>query len=82
MPSGPQPTGSYQMQTRLPAANEKGGLVRLSFFQDEQGQDLVEYALILAFVALAGAAAYIGMSASTNGLWSVVNSRMASANAS
>ena len=69
------------MQTRLPA-NERGGFVRLSFFKDERGQDLVEYALILAFVALAGAAAYIGMSASTNGLWSVVNSRMASANAS
>jgi Flp pilus assembly pilin Flp len=67
------------MQTRFPA-NERGGFFRPSFFKDERGQDLVEYSLILAFVALAGAAAYIGMSASTNGLWTVVNSRLASAN--
>jgi Flp pilus assembly pilin Flp len=53
-----------------------------SFFRDETGQDIVEYSLILAFIALAGAAAYIGMSASTQGLWSVVNSRLASANQS
>ncbi|MBZ5603575.1 MAG: Flp family type IVb pilin [Acidobacteriia bacterium] len=50
------------------------------FLVDERGQDLVEYSLILAFIALAGAAAYLGMAASTQGLWSVVNSRLASAN--
>jgi Flp pilus assembly pilin Flp len=40
----------------------------------------VEYTLLLAFVALAGAAAYIGMSRSTNTLWGVMNSRLAAAN--
>jgi Flp pilus assembly pilin Flp len=47
---------------------------------DEAGQDLVEYTLLLAAIALAGAAAYIGMGGSTNVIWSVMNSRLASAN--
>lgn len=45
-----------------------------------RGQDVVEYSLILAFVCLAGAAAYLGMGQSTNDIWTVMNSRLASAN--
>jgi len=47
---------------------------------DEQGQDLIEYSLLLAFVCLSGAAAFIGMGQTTSGLWSIVNSRLAAAN--
>jgi Flp pilus assembly pilin Flp len=47
---------------------------------EEAGQDLIEYTLLLAFIALAGAAVYIGLGSSTNVIWSVVNSRLASAN--
>jgi Flp pilus assembly pilin Flp len=54
----------------------------VAVWADESGQDIVEYSLILAFIALSGAAAYLGMSASTQGLWSIVNSRLASANQS
>ena len=50
------------------------------FLTDETGQDLVEYSLLLAFIALAGAAAFIGMSSSVNSIWSVANSRLAAAN--
>ena len=50
------------------------------FWKDQQGQDLVEYSLLLAFVCLAGAAAIIGMGGTISGLWTVVNSRLASAN--
>jgi Flp pilus assembly pilin Flp len=50
------------------------------FWRDESGQDLIEYCLLLAFIALAGAAAFIGMGQSTNTLWSIVNSRLAAAN--
>lgn len=50
------------------------------FLSDETGQDLVEYALLLAFVALAGAATFIGMSGNTNSIWSVANNRLAAAN--
>jgi Flp pilus assembly pilin Flp len=50
------------------------------FLRDQQGQDLVEYSLLLAFVCLVGAAAFIGMGQTTSGLWLTVNSRLAAAN--
>jgi Flp pilus assembly pilin Flp len=56
--------------------------VFLEFFQSEQGQDLVEYSLLLAFVCLAGAAAFIGMGRNTSGIWNIVNNRLANANQS
>jgi len=49
---------------------------------DETGQDLIEYSLLLAFIALAGAATFIGMGSTTSGIWSIVNSRLAAANQS
>ena len=52
------------------------------FWRDEGGQDLVEYSLLLAFVCLSGAAMFIGMGRNVNGIWSIVNSRMAAANQS
>lgn len=53
-----------------------------SFWNNEEGQDLVEYSLLLAFVCLAGAALYMGMATSTTAIWSIVNSRLAAANQS
>ena len=50
--------------------------------QDDRGQDLIEYSLLLAFVALVGAAAYLGMGTTTSGIWSIVNARLASASGS
>ena len=41
-----------------------------TFFSDEQGQDLIEYSLMLAFVALASAALFIGAGGSVQGIWS------------
>ncbi|MCC6863172.1 MAG: Flp family type IVb pilin [Bryobacterales bacterium] len=52
----------------------------MNFLRDDSGQDLVEYALLLAFIGLAGAAFYIGVGQNITGLWTVVNSRLASAN--
>jgi Flp pilus assembly pilin Flp len=52
------------------------------FLQDEEGQDLVEYTLLLAFVALASAALFIGAGAQVSGIWTVSNSRLAAANTS
>lgn len=51
------------------------------FLRDETAQDLIEYALLLAFIALAGTAAFLGMSPSVNTLWSVANSNLAAGNA-
>jgi Flp pilus assembly pilin Flp len=53
-----------------------------SFWGDEQGQDLVEYTLLLAFVALASAAIFIGAGGSVSGIWSTSNSQLAAASTS
>jgi Flp pilus assembly pilin Flp len=55
-------------------------LAFVNFVRDEQGQDLIEYSLLMAFVSLAGAALFIGLGNSTKVIWSVVNSRLAAAN--
>lgn len=52
------------------------------FWNDEQGQDLIEYTLLLAFVALTSATLFIGAGRSVAGIWSVTNSRLVAANAS
>jgi Flp pilus assembly pilin Flp len=41
---------------------------------------MVEYTLLLAFIALAGAAAILGMGANVDIIWSGVNSRLTAAN--
>jgi len=51
-----------------------------NFWNDEQGQDLIEYTLLMAFVALASAALFLGAGGSIKGIWSVTNSQLASAN--
>jgi Flp pilus assembly pilin Flp len=50
------------------------------FLADDQGQDMVEYALLLAFVCLVGAAAFLGIGASVNTIWGFANQRLANAN--
>lgn len=50
------------------------------FWADEQGQDLIEYTLLLAFVALASAALFIGAGGSVQGIWSTTNSQLLAAN--
>jgi Flp pilus assembly pilin Flp len=51
-----------------------------NFVRDEQGQDLIEYTLLLGFVALASAALFIGAGGSINGIWQVTNGHLANAN--
>ena len=52
-----------------------------NFWQDEQGQDLIEYTLLMAFVALASAALFIGAGGNIKGIWSLTNSQLVAANA-
>jgi len=52
-----------------------------NFWQDEQGQDLIEYTLLMAFVALASAALFIGAGGSIKGIWSTTNNQLVAANA-
>jgi len=50
------------------------------FWNDEQGQDLIEYTLLMAFVALASAALFLGAGGSIKGIWLVTNNQLAQAN--
>jgi Flp pilus assembly pilin Flp len=43
------------------------------FVNDERGQDLVEYTLLLAFVCLASAALFINTGQSISSIWSVTS---------
>jgi len=51
-----------------------------NFWNDEQGQDLIEYTLLMAFVALASAALFIGAGSSIKGIWTTTNSQLTQAN--
>ena len=54
--------------------------VLVRFMREDQGQDLVEYTLLLAFVCLASAALFIAAGGSISGIWAQANTRLASAN--
>ena len=53
-----------------------------TLWNDEQGQDLIEYTLLMAFVALASAALFLGAGGSISGIWGTSNSQLAAANTS
>jgi Flp pilus assembly pilin Flp len=53
-----------------------------ALWTDDQGQDLIEYTLLMAFVALASAALFIGAGGSIQGIWSTSNSQLVAANTS
>lgn len=52
------------------------------FFRDEQGQDLIEYTLLMAFIALASAAIFLSAGGSIQGIWSGASSQLVAANSS
>ena len=49
------------------------------FLADQEGQDLIEYTLLMAFVALASAALFIGAGGSINTIWTTANTQLANA---
>jgi Flp pilus assembly pilin Flp len=51
------------------------------FWTGEQGQDLIEYTLMLAFVALGSAALFSTAGSSVNIIWSGTNSQLSTASA-
>ena len=53
-----------------------------AFLKDDGGQDLIEYTLLMAFVALASAALFIGTGGSINGILTVTNAQQQAANTS
>jgi Flp pilus assembly pilin Flp len=51
----------------------------LRFWKEEDGQDLVEYSLILAFVALSAAALLTTMGTSINTIWTAADGQLGDA---
>jgi Flp pilus assembly pilin Flp len=51
-----------------------------NLWMDEQGQDLIEYTLLMAFVALASAALFLGAGGSIKGIGTTTNSQLTAAN--
>jgi len=50
-----------------------------NLWNDDQGQDLIEYTLLMAFVALASAALFINAGSSISKIWSISNSQLSTA---
>ena len=53
----------------------------MRFLHDDQGQDLIEYTLLLAFVCLASAALFISVGGSIGSIWTTANTDLTTANA-
>jgi Flp pilus assembly pilin Flp len=51
------------------------------FLREEGGQDLIEYTLLMAFVALASAALFVGAGGSIQGIWTQTSTQLSSASA-
>jgi Flp pilus assembly pilin Flp len=49
------------------------------FWKEEEGQDLVEYSLLLAFIALAAVGLLGGIKNSINTIWASINTNLATA---
>jgi Flp pilus assembly pilin Flp len=50
------------------------------FWRDEEGQDLIEYTLLMAFVCLVGAAIFIPVGSTVGGVWNNTNTVVTHAN--
>ncbi len=51
----------------------------MRFINDEQGQDLIEYTLLMAFIALASAAVFISAGSSVNKIWGSASTQLSNA---
>jgi Flp pilus assembly pilin Flp len=51
-----------------------------NFWNDQQGQDLIEYTLLMAFVALASAALFLGAGGNIQAIWTTSNTQLSQAN--
>ena len=51
----------------------------MRFVKDEQGQDLIEYTLLMAFIALASAAIFVNAGKSISGIWGAASNQLSNA---
>jgi len=51
----------------------------MNFVKDEQGQDLIEYTLLMAFIALASAAIFVNAGKSISSIWGSASTQLSNA---
>jgi Flp pilus assembly pilin Flp len=51
----------------------------MNFVKDEQGQDLIEYTLLMAFIALASAAVFVNAGKSISTIWGSASTQLSTA---
>ena len=51
-----------------------------NLWKDDEGQDLIEYTLLLSFVALSVVGLFMGAGKDVKGVWVVTNNELAQAN--
>jgi Flp pilus assembly pilin Flp len=51
----------------------------MRFVKDEQGQDLIEYTLLMAFIALASAAVFVNAGKSISTIWGSASTQLSTA---
>lgn len=51
----------------------------MRFVKEEDGQDLIEYTLLMAFIALASAAVFVNAGTSVNQIWGNASSQLQNA---
>ena len=49
------------------------------FLKDEQGQDLIEYTLLIAFIALASASIFVSAGGSISSIWGSASTQLSNA---
>jgi Flp pilus assembly pilin Flp len=54
-------------------------MILRNLWNDDQGQDLIEYTLLMAFVALASAALFISSGKYVSAIWSTTNTQLSAA---
>jgi|HubBroStandDraft_2_1064218.scaffolds.fasta_scaffold164876_1 Flp pilus assembly pilin Flp len=77
----PSDAGVRPQTPRLSFYKMKFGrhVMKFRFLRDDEGQDLIEYTLLLAFVALASAALFIGAGGSIATIWNIANAQLSNA---
>jgi Flp pilus assembly pilin Flp len=53
--------------------------ILMQFVKDEQGQDLIEYTLLMAFIALASAAVFVNAGKSISTIWGSTSTQLSNA---
>jgi len=53
-----------------------------AFWRDDEGQNLIEHSLLIAFVSLAAATMFISAGGNIKSIWTTTNSQLAAAAAS